>query len=588
MHYVLKMFITVNIAVWKVLIFKSQSCLLLRTFSRTGHLCYPCLYEDCYPCPGTCVTCDSKDYCNTCKQGFYGVACNGTCKSYCRNNTCFHFSGLCQFCEDGYFLNEDSLCDKCPQNCLHCTSADSCFKCLTGYRGNRCHEFCINCKPGTPCDQKTGYCMECDDGLSGLLCDTKCNPKCKFCQRLAHDACTSCSHYSYGKDCNNTCSSNCLDAICNGTDGACTLGCSVGYWGTMCDKTCHASCLDSRCSRLDGHCSFINQNPGLAVNLAFAAALTVLLALVVTFIIIYWRRSGRYFTHCVRCQCGAPESTDVLADAVGSSKEESGCETCERITLIAPQEERKQQGAASPSQGVSLGLCAYYIDDIDRKRAYIVCKDPETKDEKSELWKIVWNENCYIIVMLTGTFEESKESIYCPEKNEKTTYGSISVTTEGTLNFDGHHCARRTIKLQQENKERTVLQLQWLFTFSLNIEDLIKFRDKVSKEESGLLGPVLIHSRDGVCRCGPYIALDMYRRQWESGHAISMSECVDRLQNQSSDLLINENERKVLNKALLHKTKKNYENHTLKEIRFHVEIDTRTESGRKWRCQETL
>lgn len=61
---------------------------------------------------------------------------------------------------------------------------------------------------------------------------------------------SACSPDRYGPTCGQSCSSQCKpqpqseDRNCSESDGACLLGCIIGWQGVQCDKsTCKAICL---------------------------------------------------------------------------------------------------------------------------------------------------------------------------------------------------------------------------------------------------------------------------------------------------------------------------------------------------------
>lgn len=471
-----------------------------------GYLCYPCNNGNCYSCPSSCVICESNGYCKECMQGFYGETCTETCHSYCRNNTCGKFSGLCETCENGYFLNTSNLCIQCPTNCLECISKIQCSKCRTGFLGDMCHEKCVNCKPGTACEKSTGFCLECKDGLSGESCNTKCSPKCQSCERRKQDKCICCSYGRYGTNCEYECSETC-STTCNITDGSCLHGCSSGFWGMMCNNSCATNCLTGSCNRLDGFCTYEEKYPWYGF-LYITIPLVVLAVLAVLTVVICLKRRGA-------CRKGEPTTQPTTDNyemmhysilGVGSDK----------------------------LQGAGEGLCAYYIDGTERKRAYILCKDPKSSEEVSEFWEMVLIERCNMIVMLTG-MDELPNVAYCSENPEQ--YGSIRVTTVGILYNDVGDIKELTV--EQNDEVKSVVQVQWRSNLSRNVENLIPFWELVKRKASDKhsSGPVIIRSSNGVIRCGPYLALDIYLEKRQSGQTTQISECCEFLRKQNPLLL---------------------------------------------------
>lgn len=435
--------------------------------------------------------------------------------------------GLCDSCEDGYALDKDRLCSRCPINCLKCITTDFCLMCVTGFRGERCHEQCINCKSGTPCDKTKGTCNTCNDGLSGLSCDTKCNHNCKSCNRLENDKCTLCSHDAYGEHCNYKCSSNCLESVCNNSDGSCTHGCSNGFWGNMCNYKCDALCQDSRCSRVDGHCTLVRKDKQQWLVIAISIV-TAVLMLVVMFVVISLKRR-LIKEYCVICQ-----EKELSTQTNGGWLLQEDCQP----------------------------LGAYYIDDFDQKRAYLVCREPETMDETAKFWELVWNERCNVIIKLSK-FGECSSSIYL--KYKKKVYGSILAEEVGFLY---EMCfARRTIILQQNDVERKV-QVYLLypqFMESVSSARVLQLQKHIQLESS-LSGPVLVNSsRDNMNICGQYMALDMFIKKHGNGQAKPFSDCVEFVRKQNHLLLKDDAELRI----------------ALDEVRYHRNTESDTENSCK-------
>jgi hypothetical protein len=156
---------------------------------------------------------------------------------------------------NGHYSSENKTCIKCPESCTTCSSSSYCFACKSGYKGDFCEIACSNCKEGTSCDKNTGYCLEsCTDGLSGELCDSKCDVKCKSCVRRNNNECTACAFDKQGIYCNEICSSTCVKNECNDSDGVCTKGCLAGYWGPMCENLCSVNCKNLVCVIQNGTC----------------------------------------------------------------------------------------------------------------------------------------------------------------------------------------------------------------------------------------------------------------------------------------------------------------------------------------------
>ncbi|KAK7503934.1 hypothetical protein BaRGS_00004666, partial [Batillaria attramentaria] len=172
----------------------------------------PSVPGSCDPVTGACVICSGNtegEFCERCKQGYYGSAVNGDCRpcdcsvqgsstSQCdqRTGQCYcrsRFTGRqCDRCERGYG-DVTQGCVRCScsmtgsfsQDCDPVTGQCQCRSGIGGIRCNRCAEGyfgfsqrgCQRCdcygpgtNEGTPCDPRSGRCI-CLPRVTGQRCD---------------------------------------------------------------------------------------------------------------------------------------------------------------------------------------------------------------------------------------------------------------------------------------------------------------------------------------------------------------------------------------------------------------------------------
>ncbi|XP_052828236.1 receptor-type tyrosine-protein phosphatase T isoform X2 [Octopus bimaculoides] len=122
--------------------------------------------------------------------------------------------------------------------------------CNSGWFSENCSREC-HCKRLTKCNSTNGDCIGgCIPGWKGSNCYTKCSEK------------------KYGEDCQQSCSSGCLDSVCHHITGYCTNGCQPGYIGHQCDRVCYRhtygigcnkncseTCIDQLCHHETGNCT---------------------------------------------------------------------------------------------------------------------------------------------------------------------------------------------------------------------------------------------------------------------------------------------------------------------------------------------
>jgi hypothetical protein len=103
-----------------------------------GTAVYDSAFRLCLPgftCTTNCADCNINGVCVKCNEK-YQMTPSGNCE---RINTkgcgVFHKNeeSNCLDCSEGFFLNEQKKCVKCPSNCLQCRSSSDCFLCKNKY-----------------------------------------------------------------------------------------------------------------------------------------------------------------------------------------------------------------------------------------------------------------------------------------------------------------------------------------------------------------------------------------------------------------------------------------------------------------------
>jgi hypothetical protein len=154
----------------------------------------------------------------------------------------------------GYY---GKLCTKkCPHYCKdnYCFMNGNCAKCTSGFYGPQCNETCSS--QCLECSNGT-ICGSCNIGFFGVTCSEQCG----YCKdntscNINTGNCEQCTDKMYGSKCEfHNCISNCLNDSCNATSGLCDFGCKNGYWGNYCNNTCSSKCLNGVCNLENGTCS---------------------------------------------------------------------------------------------------------------------------------------------------------------------------------------------------------------------------------------------------------------------------------------------------------------------------------------------
>ncbi|XP_023215946.1 receptor-type tyrosine-protein phosphatase mu-like isoform X2 [Centruroides sculpturatus] len=156
---------------------------------------------------------------------------------------------------------------------------------------------------------------------------------------------------------------------------------------------------------------------------------------------------------------------------------------------------------------------ASYIDSIVKPNAYIAAQGPN-EYTIADFWRMVWEQNSYVIVMLTKVFDFIRVMCvqYWPsEINQSESYGdleTILLSEEMLANF-----LIRTIRLRKGDEVRDITQLHytnWPSHTCPFSSALLEFRRRVRIYMSypPNSGPTIVHCSDGCGRTGTYLCID--------------------------------------------------------------------------------
>ncbi|XP_053378697.1 multiple epidermal growth factor-like domains protein 10 [Mercenaria mercenaria] len=256
---------------------------------------YPGPMYDCTSkCSPGCETCSSESVCTKCKDYNHNADNSTDCPyTYCTHK-CKCQKTKCMSCIDGYYDKTTSCSKSCPDNCVSCSSEETCDKCKNGYfngyafdntslpRLDNCsHECRAHCTHCTSYDT----CLKCVPGRYGLICNETCSAGCNSTDCLIRSGqctcapnfvgndCKDCKVGKFGNMCEKNCSSGCKSGICNKQSGYCLKGCiidsivgktcnacSVGKYGEYCNTSFPKNCNDNECDREKGTCLKCQEN----------------------------------------------------------------------------------------------------------------------------------------------------------------------------------------------------------------------------------------------------------------------------------------------------------------------------------------
>ncbi|CAF1241953.1 unnamed protein product [Adineta ricciae] len=197
---------------------------------------------------------------------------------------------------------------------------------------------------------------------------------------------------------------------------------------------------------------------------------------------------------------------------------------------------------------------ANFIAGLHNPREYIACQGP-LKTTINDHWKMIWEQNVTIIVMLTDIVERglNKCERYWPVNSDKDEmYGNLLVCVTNCIHANSYDL--RYIQLKKDEDVRSIKHYAFKMwndhTVPTNSEDLLDFIRLVRSEyRPDCDGPILVHCSAGVGRSGTFIALDRLLQQFDKvscygyldiyGTVLDMRRCRDRMvQNEHQYLFI--------------------------------------------------
>ncbi|XP_046565276.1 tyrosine-protein phosphatase non-receptor type 7-like [Haliotis rubra] len=155
---------------------------------------------------------------------------------------------------------------------------------------------------------------------------------------------------------------------------------------------------------------------------------------------------------------------------------------------------------------------ANYINTYKEKKAFIATQGPMPKTV-GDFWRMIWQEETDIIVMLTRLKEGIKVKCekYWPEEKSPLKLGDLTITNDGVTERPDYCITQITIQHKKLNERRQVMHLHYVTWPDHGVPSsppLVRFWKVFRSMAADSKAPVVVHCSAGVGRTGTFIALE--------------------------------------------------------------------------------
>ncbi|KAF5402068.1 Receptor-type tyrosine-protein phosphatase delta [Paragonimus heterotremus] len=214
-----------------------------------------------------------------------------------------------------------------------------------------------------------------------------------------------------------------------------------------------------------------------------------------------------------------------------------------RVPHVLPYESTRV--ALQPIRGVegSDYINASFVDSYRDRKAYIATQGPMAKTVE-DFWRMVWELNSNIVVMLTGLTERGRECCYSYWPSERSARYQYYVV-DPMVEYNMPNYTLREFKLTdaRDGQSRTLRQFQFTDWPEQGVpescEAFIEFLGQVhkTKEQFGQDGPITVHCSNGIGRTGVFLALSIVLERMRYEGVVDMFQTVRMLRTQRTGLV---------------------------------------------------
>ncbi|KAL5017103.1 hypothetical protein ScPMuIL_006692 [Solemya velum] len=228
-----------------------------------------------------------------------------------------------------------------------------------------------------------------------------------------------------------------------------------------------------------------------------------------------------------------------------------------RLVNILPYESTRV--ALQPIRGVdgSDYINASFIDGYRYRKAYVATQGP-LAETTEDFWRMLWEHNSTIIVMLTKLREMGREKCHQYWPSERSArYQYFVVDPMAEYNMPQYILREFKVTDARDGQSRTIRQFQFTEWPEQGVpksgEGFIDFIGQVhkTKEQFGQEGPISVHCSAGVGRTGVFITLSIVLERMRYEGVVDMFQTVKMLRTQRPAMVQTEDQYQFCYRAAL-------------------------------------
>ncbi|KAK4298161.1 hypothetical protein Pmani_029475 [Petrolisthes manimaculis] len=178
---------------------------------------------------------------------------------------------------------------------------------------------------------------------------------------------------------------------------------------------------------------------------------------------------------------------------------------------------------------------ASYIHGHKKAKMFIAAQGP-LNNTRQAFWRMVWEKQVHIIVMLTTCVQNGVEKCYkyWPGESETLEYSLEQLTVTSLKEIvNSHFVARKFSLVKKGKKPRDVYQYHFVAWPDMGCpsspDHLLSFLNQVKKAQPPAGHPIVVHCSAGVGRTGTFIGLYNLMDQMEQGDTVDIFNTVLRM-----------------------------------------------------------